>query len=208
MFVPTGNVCFLDASGRWMLFSKASLCLFRGTDAINIISYYWAVFINSYYFVVVAFLFFPLWMNCSGITNSSWVCLSSLQPSSVFCRTGLTKKRVWICFYHEFFFLSPLVVTGSFSGCNSLGWYLWSLWACGTSTQVLSVFRQSTEKAGATLSNGPVFICGFGLFLLQLLISLLCSAHCFDRYVPWGLSFLVLSIQCSLCLLPPCWASL
>lgn len=68
-FVPICEVCFLNATERWILFfSSESYFLSLGViDAISITSFYSAGFINSYYFIVVVFFFFYLSINCPGI---------------------------------------------------------------------------------------------------------------------------------------------
>lgn len=102
-----GEVCFLDAADRKVLFSECQfLSFYWGIKTINVEDQYLAVFIYSHYFVVDVLLFLLL-MNYSVTIYSScpfW-CSQPCLETKIFLLLPFVQLKWWIeiAYFHHFF---------------------------------------------------------------------------------------------------------
>lgn len=132
--------------------------------------------------------------------NSGFIFLFTV---SLLCSFLFSAPNTASCIFFGFSLLDIKCLSYS---CQILVWNdHHNLWTCNTLLHALLAFKVSTEKPAVTLESFPLYVT-YIFFLLQLLIHFLCSVYltqCMPIYqiCQCELTFLVLSIWCSMCCL-------
>ena len=125
------------------------------------------------------------------------VSLFILAFSIILCRTGFVDRYFVNLFLSWNIFISPSLVIESFAGYSNLGWHLYSLRFCITSSLDLLAFIVPGEKSSVVLIGLPLYITRpFSITAFNIF-------H-FDYFVMEVIYFLAQSIWSSVC----SWASL
>jgi hypothetical protein len=78
-----------------------------------------------------------------------------------------------VLLWNSLFF--PSIVIESFPGYSSLGWHLWSLRDCKTSTQVIDAFKVSVERSIVIRIGLPLYVTWPSSLVAFNILSMFCT---------------------------------